>query len=348
MLRNGQIVTICGTGIQGYNGDGQLATDAQLTRPCAVVVSSSNQVYISEMYGHRIRKIDQHGIISTIAGTGEEGYNGDDQLATDALLNLPLELFVTEEEEVLFCDNGNHRVRKIDRNGILSTIAGNGVQGFNGDDQLATLASLNSPSGVFQYRCEIYIADSGNGRIRKIDRRGIITTIAGADHDDDDTIKLHYPTCVFVHHDEVYFSMQYNFMSKKLQHDGVFKAVKRPKDDDGTYNILPVTTELSEPMGLFVDSDSGVYIVEMNDHCIYRMDLCGGDGLKVVVGIAGEPGYAGDVPFDFEKYPHVGPRKKPKWIKPFPHAYHDLIVICQFVEMDSFTQYEPTTKKIKH
>ena len=88
VLRNGQIVTICGTGIQGYNGDGQLATEAQLDTPFSVVVSSSNQVYISDM-GHRVRKIGRHGIISTIAGTGEQGYNGDDQLAVNAELNCP-------------------------------------------------------------------------------------------------------------------------------------------------------------------------------------------------------------------------------------------------------------------
>ena len=154
VLRNGQITTIAGTGIRGYNGDGQLATNAQLDCPYSVVVSSSAQVYILEF--SRIRKIDRNGIISTIAGTGNEGFNGDDQLATHAHLYNPRGLFVTDDEEVLFADTFNHRVRKVDRNGIISTIAGNENQGYNGDDQLATNASLDNPTSVFQYKNEIY------------------------------------------------------------------------------------------------------------------------------------------------------------------------------------------------
>ena len=98
LLHNGQIVTIAGTGKKGYNGDGQLAVNAQLNYPSSVIVSSSNQVYIAEMDGHRIRKIDQNGIISTIAGTGEDGYSGDGQLAVHSKLYRPRGLFVTEDE----------------------------------------------------------------------------------------------------------------------------------------------------------------------------------------------------------------------------------------------------------
>jgi len=157
LLRNGQIVTIAGTG--ECSGDGcQLATNAQLNHPHSVVVSSSDQVYISESHGHRIRKIDQRGIISTIAGNGIKGYDGDGQLAVNAKLSYPCALFVTEDDEVLCCDENNHRVRKIDqRNGIITTIAGNGIGGYNGDDQLATSASLNRPSSVFQYKHDIYM-----------------------------------------------------------------------------------------------------------------------------------------------------------------------------------------------
>ena len=101
VLWNGQIVTIAGNGIQGYDGDGRLATEARLNNPSSVIVSSSNQVYISERKGNRIRKIDRNGIISTIAGTGKEGYNGDDQLAVNAKLYFPDGLFVTDEGLVL-------------------------------------------------------------------------------------------------------------------------------------------------------------------------------------------------------------------------------------------------------
>ena len=113
VLSNGQIVTIAGNGIErrGEINDGQLATNVHLSTPTCVVVPSSNQVYISEGNNNRIRKIDRNGIILTIAGTGQEGYNGDNQLAVNAQLCKPRGLFVNEDEEVFFCDWANHRVK---------------------------------------------------------------------------------------------------------------------------------------------------------------------------------------------------------------------------------------------
>jgi len=178
LLANGDMVYITG-GENETLGDGKLATLSRLYGPMAIVVSSSNQVYISEGYNHRIRKINRNGILSTIAGNGEEGYNGDGQLATDAKLRHPRGLFVSDEDEVYFCDCQNHRVRKIDRFGMISTVAGNGQCGYNGDDQLATSAQLSCPTGVFVHRNEIYISESENNRIRKVLQNGNIITIAG-------------------------------------------------------------------------------------------------------------------------------------------------------------------------
>ena len=182
----------------------------------AVVVSSSNQVYISDTNNHRIRKIDRNGKISTIAGNGKEGYNGDDQLAITAQLNRPRGLFVTDDEEVFFCDYLNHRVRNIDRFGMISTIAGNGIKGYNGDDQLATYAQLSCPAQLALHRNEIYITDSNNNRIRKVLQNGMIKTIAGTGiagyHEDDllvaTSVELNAPVGLCIHNDQVYFSGQ--------------------------------------------------------------------------------------------------------------------------------------------
>ena len=319
VLRNGQIVTICGTGIQGYNGDGQLATNAQLNRPHSVVVSSSDQVYISER--NRIRKIDRHGIISTIAGTEEveySGYNGDDQLAVNAQVFNPCGLFVTEDEQILFADNLNHRVRKIDRYGIISTIAGNGQRGFTGDGGLATSASIDFPTDVFQYKNEIYIADSY--RIRKIDQNGTISTIAG-----NGDVNF-CPNSIFVHNDEVYFTTNRHILCKILP-NGMTKTVAGI-DNEGGFNgddMLAIECKLLAPKGIFIDSDSQVYIVDSFLPRIRKIDRNG--MMRAVIG-TGQNGYSGDVPFDFQQYPHIGPRKK-STIKSFPHAYHDLIVTCE-------------------
>ena len=335
VLRNGQIVTIAGTGIEGYNGDGQLATDAHLSCPISVVVSSSDQVYISEMYGNRIRKIDRDGIISTIAGNGVQGYNGDDQLAIHAQLNAPDLLFVNDDEEVLFADKFNHRVRKIDRYGTITTLAGNGTQGFTGDGQLAKMASLCSPTSVFQYKNEIYIADSGNRRIRKIDQDGIISTIAG-----NVTIRI-YPDSIFVHNGDVYFT-NYTSQLCKVLPNGTIKTIAGIENERGFDgdDMLATQCKLNFPKGIFIDDDSQIYIADTMNHCVRKIDQNG--MMRSVVG-TGKKGYSGDVPFDFQQYPHMGPRRK---IKSFSHAYNDLIVKC--LDSDKVCRYESATKKIKY
>ena len=168
VLHNGQIVTICGTGEKGYNGDDQPATLAQLNQPSCIAVSSRHEVYISDWGNQRIRKICRDGMITTIAGTGQKGFNGDGQLATQAQLDCPNGLFITDQDEVLFADFGNHRIRMIESNGMMKTIAGTGKRGYNGDDILATEAQLNYPSSVFKYGNELYISN-----LETIDQKNI-------------------------------------------------------------------------------------------------------------------------------------------------------------------------------
>ena len=304
LLLNGQIMTIAGVGkVDGYNGDGQLATDAQLTSPTSVFVSSSNQVYISD--DNRIRKIDQNGMISTIAGTGVAGFNGDGQLAIHAELSRPSGLFVNDDEEVFFCDSENHRVRKVDQSGIISTIAGNGMDGYNGDDILATSAQLNYPTGVYVYKHEIYISDFGDHRIRKVLQNGMIKTIAGTGEncyngDDQPAIcsQLCYPYGIHVHNDQVYISDHSNNRVRKILPNGIIKTIA------GT-GCNGDESQLQFPTGIFVD-DSGVYFGSKQS-IIRKVDH---DGMITTIAGTGEEGYSGDVPFDFAKYPHIGPKKE--------------------------------------
>ena len=336
LLRNDQIVSIAGDGSRGYGGsDGQLATLSQLSYPSGVVVSSSNQVYITEEDNHPIRKIDRHGIISTIAGNGIGGYNGDNQLAIHAQLYYPHGLFVNDEEEIYFCDGGNCRVRKIDRFGMISTIAGNGGQGYNGDDILATTAQLKHPTGVFVYKNEVYISDTNNHRIRKVLKNGIIKTIAGngtCGYNGDDQLAinacLYYPEGIFAHNDIVYFSDYNNHRVRLILPNGMIKTIAGNETGGTTGNgKLAIGSQIKCPSGLFAD-DSGIYICCENS--VVRK--VGFNGMLTTIVGTGKHGYSEDVPFDFSKYPHIGPRKKKSMIKPFPHAYRDLIVIC--VEMD--------------
>ena len=354
LLGNGQSVTIAGDATMwGYNGDGQLATQAKLDRPFSVVVSSSNQVYISDAGNHRIRKIDRNGQISTIAGNGTKGYNGDDQLAVNAELNFPCGLFVTDEEEVFFCDYGNHRVRKIDRFGMISTIAGNGTMGYNGDDILATTAKLNNPLSVFVHKHEIYITDFSSHRIRKVLQNGIIQTIAGTGVDgyngDDQTATsagLREPFGLYVHNDRVYFTDYNNNRVRVILPNGIIKTIAGrgmcAYIGDG---MLATESFVCLPAGLFVD-DSGIYIPGY-DSRIRKIDP---NGIITTIVGTGLQGYSGDVSFDFKTYPHIGPKKK-QWIKPFPKALYDLIIIHVNSHQNETENcdpcYEPLNKKVK-
>ena len=179
------ITTVAGIGrSHGFSGDGGDATNAQLDKPRGVWVDSSENIYIADTNNHVIRKVDAAtGIITTVAGIGKQnGYTGDTGLATAAELNKPQGVYVDPAGNIYIADTENHAIRKVDATtGIITTIAGTGSSGDTGDGGAAILAELNKPGGVSSdVSGNIYIADSDNHRIRKVNGgTGIITTIAG-------------------------------------------------------------------------------------------------------------------------------------------------------------------------
>lgn len=182
-ISTGLISTVAGTGTAGYNGDGILATAAQINIPSALAFDSNGDLYFTDRSNSRIRKITTTtGIISTVAGTGTAGYNGDGILATAAQLNNPNEVSFDASGNLYIADWINNRVRKVDKStGIISTIAGTGTAGYNGDGIAATAAQINGPCGIiFDNAGNIYIAEYGGARVRKINiGSGLISTIAG-------------------------------------------------------------------------------------------------------------------------------------------------------------------------
>ena len=172
------ITTIAGNGTYGFNGDNISATTAQIASPKDIDIDGFGNIYIIDGGNNRIRKISTTGIISTIAGTGVAGFSGDDGLATAAQLNTPNGIALGANGDLLICDQGNNRLRKINFSGVVSTIAGTGIAGLSGNGGLATLAQLNVPYDVTRdSNGNIYIID--NNQIRKINSSGIISTIAG-------------------------------------------------------------------------------------------------------------------------------------------------------------------------
>jgi sugar lactone lactonase YvrE len=176
----GIISTVAGTGIQGFSGDGGRAISATLNRPTFVVVDPAGNLYITDSSNQRIRRVDLNGTITTFAGNGVAGFSGDGGLANGASLAFPLGMAMDKTGNLYVADANNHRIRRINPSGVITTIAGNGVEGFSGDLGPAISASLNYPEDVaIDGSGNLFIADSGNNRIRKVDSFGVISTTAG-------------------------------------------------------------------------------------------------------------------------------------------------------------------------
>ncbi len=176
----GIITTIAGTGIAGFSGDGAAATSAELFQPSGITTDTVGNIYFCDQGNSRIRKVDvSTGIITTIAGVASSGYNGDHIPATTAMLNNPYGVFFKEPGELYVSDNANHRVRKIDVYGNITTIAGNGMVGGGGVGGPATAAQCSPTNVCFDSSGNIFISDEATYRVRKINTLGVITTVAG-------------------------------------------------------------------------------------------------------------------------------------------------------------------------
>ena len=179
----GALTTVAGTGAQGFDGDQGPATAALLDSPTGVALDGSGNIYFSDSHNHRIRRIDAvSGVITTFAGTGTAGSSPDGTAAAAAAINLPTALAVDSAGDVFFADVRAHLLRKIDHVlGRVTTVAGNGVQGYSGDGGPATAASLDAPEGLaVDSAGNLYLSDTHNQRVRRVDSAtGVITTVTG-------------------------------------------------------------------------------------------------------------------------------------------------------------------------
>jgi len=176
---DGIIHSFAGNGINFSSGDGGLAVNAALFIPTAVATDRAGNVYIAE-YASRVRKVTPDGIISVFAGTGVDGFAGDNGPATQAQLDTPSGLATDNAGNVYISDSGNNRIRKVSPSGIITTIAGTGVAGSTGEGVSATSAQLNVPSRIaVDSQGNIYFIEKDARGIRKIDSRGVISTFAG-------------------------------------------------------------------------------------------------------------------------------------------------------------------------
>ena len=177
--------TSAGNGYPGFGGDNAAATLARLASPSGLAYDTAGNLFLADTANHRIRRVAIDGTITTVAGNGIQGFSGDGGTALAAQLDSPLGLAVAADSALYVADTRNHRIRRIARDGTITTVAGTGTPGFGGDTGAATDALLRNPSAVaLGLLGELYIADTGNHRIRRIARDGTIATVAGNGHEE--------------------------------------------------------------------------------------------------------------------------------------------------------------------
>jgi sugar lactone lactonase YvrE len=283
----GIITTIAGSGTRGYSGDGGLAINAQLDGPAGISIDNSGNIYFSETYNHCIRKITiSTGIINTIGGTGTAGYSGDGGLAINAKLNDPTGLFMDVSGDLYISDTDNERIRKISAStGIISTIAGNGSYGFSGDGGLAINCQLWRPNGFFKdILGNMYIADQGNNRIRKINAStNIITTIAGngdfyysGDGGSATSAGIFYPQGICVDGSgNLFFVSDSSRIRKVTISTGIITTIAGTSGNGGYSGDggLAVNAVLNWPEGIFIDITGNIYIADTYNNRIRKITI---------------------------------------------------------------------------
>jgi sugar lactone lactonase YvrE len=290
------IQTVAGNGTAGYAGDGGPAVAAELSDPFGGAVDSAGNLYIADWGNARIRKVS-NGTVTTVAGNGTEGYGGDNGPATSAELSYPIGVAVDSAGNLYVADTYNQRIRKIS-NGVITTVAGVGTAGFSGDNGAATSAQLNYPYGVaVDSSGNLYIADYGNNRIRKVSN-GVITTVAGTgtagfagDGGLAVSAQVNQPISVAVDSSGRLYIADYG--NDRIR--GVSSGIIATVAGNGTPGFAgdggPATgAQLYSPRGVAVDSGGNLYIADTYNQRIREVT----SGVIFTIAGNGTPGYSGD------------------------------------------------------
>jgi uncharacterized protein (TIGR03437 family) len=309
--QNYTITTVAGgspliTGI----GDNGLATNAFLNAPAGVAVDSAGNIYISDSGDQLIRKVGTNGVITTVAGTnGSPGFSGDGGQAKSAKLHGPTGIAVDSSGNLYIADTSNKRIRKVDTSGIITTFAGsaNVFSSGVGDGGLATSANLNLPKGVaLDSAGNVYIADFGNFRVRKVGTNGVITTVAGNGYSVATTgtlgdgaaatsgsvapfnIALDSSGNIFI------ADSQDNLIRKVTASTGFISTIAGYPGYTGYTGDGGSATQatLMNPEGVAVDSTGNVFIADTNNYVIREVSPSG--TINTIAGTGGTAGSTGD------------------------------------------------------
>ena len=294
---DGIITTVAGTGVYGSEGDGGPATGATLQFPTCIAVDGLGNLYICA--GPAIRRVDPNGIITTFAGTAVSGFSGDNGPAVNATLDNPNGVVVDGQGVVYIADYFNARIRRVDPRGVITTIAGNGTYGSSGDGDPALDAVVTPNTITIDDLGNLYFADPGDNRIRRIDTGGIITTVAGngaAGYSGDGgpavNCTLAFPTDMAVDSmGRIYIADSNNDLIREVNAAGIITTVAGNTQSGNILDGAATTMHMGFPTGVAFDSAGNAYIADLDANIILRVDSA---GVATTIAGTGVNGWSGD------------------------------------------------------
>jgi sugar lactone lactonase YvrE len=253
------------------------AANARFRRPLGMVVDTAGNIYVADSFNHCIRKVTKAGVVSTLAGSGESGFA--EGQGTAARFDTPLGLVIRKDGMLLVADSGNHRIRAVAPDGSVSTFSGLGLQGFT--DGVAEAARFSSPAGLaIDGSGILYVADSGNNRIRTVSPSGLVSTlagsgIAGAANGAGDAAQLSNPSSIAVDSNGyVYFLETGNHGVRQISPGGMVKAFAGSASVSGYLDAFGTQARFDNPSWLFADGNS-IKVLDRGNQCIRSISADG-------------------------------------------------------------------------
>ena len=297
------IGTFAGNGAARFAGDGGQAALASLNQPRGEIAQGPDgSLYIADTFNNRIRRVAPDGVITTVAGNGQGAYGGDGGRATAARLHWPHDVEVDAAGNVWIADSANHRIRRVTPDGVIRTVVGTGVGGFNGDGLAGTATRINRPKGLEITATSLWFSDGDNNRVRVLDlATNLVRTVAGtgprgATGDGGPAVQARLDGPRMIALDSVgnlYICDSFNHRIRRVGIDGIITTVAGTGvagfSGDGGPAAL---ARLSEPRGLTLGDDATLYIADTVNARIRQVDLTTGV-ITTVVG-NGAKRFAGD------------------------------------------------------
>jgi trimeric autotransporter adhesin len=309
----GTLTRVAGNTRAGNSGDGGAAAAAQLSFPMGIAVDAAGNLFVADRDASVVRKIAANGTISTVAGNGTPGFAGDSGAAISAQINGPFGVAVDGGGNLYIADTGNEVVRKVSPDGTISTVAGTGIRGYTGDGGPARNALLDGPEAVaVDAAGNLYIADTFNGRIRRVGTDGVITTVAGVgstgiysgDGGPAKNAAISLPTDVAVDGSGNLYLTDFGNSRVREVTNGIINTVAgRPNGAPRIDGELALNARLEGPTGVTVDRSGTIYFVEagigsgtglaVGDYKVWKVSTA---GILTTQAGNGIPNYSGDGP----------------------------------------------------